>query len=81
MLDKSGHLCYTTIRKRKEKEIKKMKMIGKYAVIYRVVGESGMFVSTWVFEKRQANKIMEDVKKNLIFGWDEYHIEESTIAL
>ena len=37
MLDKPGQLCYTIIRKRKEKqkkkEVKKMKKIVKYAVV------------------------------------------------
>lgn len=58
-----------------------MKTIGNCVIIYRVVGNSGPFVSNWVLEKKQAKEIMENLKGNMIFGGDTYHIEESTLAL
>ena len=61
----------------KEKEIKEM----KYYIIYRVVGETGPFVSAWVTTKKQAKEIMENLKDNPIFGGDKYRIEENSILL
>lgn len=58
-----------------------MKTIGNYIIIYRVVAESGPYVSNWVLEKKQAQQIMKDVAINPIFGGNTYHIEESTLAL
>jgi len=53
----------------------------KYYIIYRVVGETGPFVSAWVTTKKQAKEIMDNLKDNPIFGGDKYHIEESSILL
>lgn len=52
-----------------------------YRIIYRVVGNSGAFVSAWVFTKKQAKEIMDNLKDNPIFGGDVYHIEESSILV
>ena len=53
----------------------------KYYIIYRVVAESGPFVSAWVSTRKQAEEIMQKVQKSIIFGSDKYRIEESSILL
>jgi hypothetical protein len=58
-----------------------MKTIGNCVIIYRVVANSGPYVSNWVLEKKQAKEIMEKVAVSPIFGGNTYHIEESTLAL
>ena len=58
-----------------------MKTIGNCIIIYRVVGDHGPFVSYWVFEKKEAQKIMKNLKDTVIFSGDTYHIEESTLKI
>lgn len=50
-----------------------------YCIIYRVVGENGPFVSSWVFTKKQAKEIKKNIEKSPIFGKDNYYIEESSL--
>ena len=58
-----------------------MKTIGNCVIIYRVVAENGPYVSNWMVEKKQAQKLMAKVAENPIFGGDNYYIEESTLSL
>ena len=57
-----------------------MKTIGNCVIIYRVVGNSGPFVSNWVLEKKQAKEIMDTQEGYIILDtraqdeYDESHI-------
>ena len=63
--------------KRKDKGDKKM----KYFVIYRVVGETGPYVSAWVLSKYEAKRMLKELQEDVIFGEDKYHIEESSLVV
>ena len=79
MLDKTGQLCYTIIRKRKEKqkkkEVKKMKKIVKYAVVNKKNNLMGRFDT-----EAEAKAAVEKAAKR---GWArfiekvEYKISEN----
>ena len=53
----------------------------KYFVIYRVVGETGPYVSAWVLSKYEAKRMLKELQEDVIFGEDKYHIEESSLVV
>ena len=78
-LDKPGTTCYNkTIEKRKE-NLSNQK--GKEMIIYRVVGETGPFISKWVTSLKEAKEIKRGVEKSIIFGGTKYFIEKAELNI
>lgn len=50
-------------------------------IIYRVVGETGPFISKWVTSLKEAKEIKRGVEKSIIFGGTKYFIEKAELNI